>query len=344
MGDLILKISRPAPRRNGTTRTPARQLGEEQLYNRSSLALEVDSEPSASGWVEPTPISKQFGTIKSVSRSYMFRGLDQRIAKRRRGTTVVSLLLHACAFAAVLWLTTMVHSPVVQTEQTAVPLHFTLYDPPPPPIMPVAKVRGGGGGGGAHHVVPPSRAPLPKVAKTPIVLPPQIARIERPKLPVEPTVQIRMPQETAMPKVGMPQSPQVAAESQGPGANNGFGFGVGGGIGTGRGSGQGPGANGGYGGGVMNVGGGVSAPEVIHSVEPQFTPEARQKDFQGSVAIQLIVDAQGYPQDVRVVRRAGMGLDEQAVAAVKQYKFRPAMYQGHAVAVQMIIDIDFHLH
>jgi protein TonB len=39
-----------------------------------------------------------------------------------------------------------------------------------------------------------------------------------------------------------------------------------------------------------------------------------------------------------------MGLDEKAVAAVRQYKFRPAVYQGHAVAVQMIVEVDFRLH
>ena len=112
----------------------------------------------------------------------------------------------------------------------------------------------------------------------------------------------------------------------------------------GHGSGAGPGSGGGYGGGVMSVGGGVSAPVVIHSVDPEFTEEARNANFQGTVSLQLIVDPQGNPQNVRVVRHSGMGLDDKAVQAVKQYKFRPAMYQGHAVAVQMIIDVDFHLH
>jgi TonB family protein len=94
----------------------------------------------------------------------------------------------------------------------------------------------------------------------------------------------------------------------------------------------------------MSVGGGVSAPTVIHSVEPEFTEEARQANFQGSVAIQLIVDAQGNPQNVHVTRHASYGIDEKAVAAVRQYKFRPAMYGGHPVAVQIVIDVDFHLH
>ena len=104
------------------------------------------------------------------------------------------------------------------------------------------------------------------------------------------------------------------------------------------------GGGGGYGGGLMSVGGGVAAPEVIHSVEPEFTEDARRANFQGSVSIKLIVDSQGTPQDVRLVRHLGMGLDEKAIEAVKQYRFKPAMYQGHPVSVQIVIDVDFHLH
>ena len=54
-------------------------------------------------------------------------------------------------------------------------------------------------------------------------------------------------------------------------------------------------------------GGSISAPLVIHSVEPEFTEDARRSDLQGTVSIELIVDAQGDPQDVRVVHQLGMG-------------------------------------
>jgi TonB family protein len=94
----------------------------------------------------------------------------------------------------------------------------------------------------------------------------------------------------------------------------------------------------------MSVGGGVSAPVVLRSVDPEFTEQARQANFQGSVTLALIIDASGNPQNVRVTRHLGMGLDEKAVAAVQQYKFKPAMYQGHPVAVQIVVDVDFRLH
>jgi len=94
----------------------------------------------------------------------------------------------------------------------------------------------------------------------------------------------------------------------------------------------------------MSVGGGVAAPQLIHSVEPEFTEDARRENYQGSVSIKLIVDSQGNPQDVRLVSHLGMGLEEKAIAAVRQYKFKPAMYQGHPVSVQIVVEVDFHLH
>jgi len=142
----------------------------------------------------------------------------------------------------------------------------------------------------------------------------------------------------------MAQSPQVTRVSQGRGSGSGLGQGMGGGIGSGHGSGVGPGSGGGYGGGLMSVGGGVSAPQVLHSIEPEFTDEARRANFQGSVSIKLIVDSQGNPQDVRLASHLGMGLDERAIEAVRHYKFSPAMYQGHPVSVQILMDVEFHLH
>jgi periplasmic protein TonB len=238
------------------------------------------------------------------------------------------------------------HTHVVQSEATVTPLNFTLYAPapPPPPVMPVAKVSGGGGGGGAHHLVEPTRGRLPQFAPHVRLLPPQIVRVANPKLAAEPTMQVNMPTNTSMPNLGMQNSPQIALASQGNGSGSGFGRGMGGGIGSSQGSGVGVGTGGGYGGGVMSVGGGVSAPILIHSVDPEFTEAARQQNYQGTVSIQLIVDAQGYPQAVHVVRKLGMGLDDKAVEAVRQYRFRPAVYQGHPVAVQMIVEVEFRLH
>ena len=195
----------------------------------------------------------------------------------------------------------------------------------------------------AHEIVEATRGQLPTIVKLQTMAP-QVIRIDQPKLAIEPAMQVKMPESDNLPTLGMAHSQQVSLASQGRGSGSGLGQGLGGGIGMGHGSGAGPGSGGGYGGGLMSVGGGVAAPELLHSVEPEFTEDARRANFQGIVSIRLIVDSQGNPQDVQLVQHLGMGLDEKAIEAVRQYKFRPAMYEGHAVSVQILVEVDFHLH
>jgi TonB family protein len=204
---------------------------------------------------------------------------------------------------------------------------------------------GGGGGGGNHEILEVSKGKLPKFAKTQIT-PPQILRLDNPKLAVEPTVvmpPIPLPNAN-MPDLGIPQSPQVAFSSQGSGSGSGFGSGAGGGIGSGNGNGIGPGTGGGYGGGLYHVGGGVSNPILIYAPDPEFSDEARRAKYQGVCVVGLIVDPTGNPQRVHVVRPLGMGLDEKALEAVRQYKFKPALYKGKAVAVEVDIEVNFRIY
>jgi TonB family protein len=273
-----------------------------------------------------------------------FVGLDVATAQRDPTSKWVSAVIHVVAISALLWLG--FKAKTVLVPQVKQPVNITLYAPPPPPkIMPLAPKQGGGGGGGAHEVIEPTRGNPPKViAPRMTVMAPQILKVDNPKLAAEPTEIVKMPENSNLPNLGLSNSPQIALASQGRGSGSGFGSGQGGGLGMGHGIGAGPGSGGGYGGGLMSVGGGVSAPTVIHSIDPEFTEEARSANFQGDCAIQLIVDAQGNPQNVHVVRHLAMGLDDKAVAAVRQYRFRPAMYQGHPVAVQIVIDVAFHLH
>lgn len=314
-----------------------------EFYNHSSLAFDTQGAASSLAWAPGMPSGPRFAGPGGGSKTLVWKGTNPFEFKRDPVSSTVSFIIHVCAIALILWLATMSHPAVVQVDDTVTPIHFTLYDPPPPPVMQTAKIMGGGGGGGAHEVVEPAKTHVPKFARVQ-TLPPQIARLEHPKLVAEPTMQVKIPDSSSMPSFSTAQSPQIMLASQGAGAHSGFGQGMGGGFGVGHGSGAGVGSGGGYGGGVMSVGGGVSAPVVIHSVEPEFTSNARSANLQGTVSIQLIVDSQGNPQNARVVGHLGMGLDEKALEAVRQYRFRPAMYQGHPVAVQMVVDVDFHLH
>ena len=269
---------------------------------------------------------------------------DPLAVKRGPASSVLSFLLHAGLIALVVWF--VLHAPatvVVPQQAKVTPITIPPYIPFTPPAP---KAAGGGGGGGAHQVVEPSKGRLPQIEHRQIA-PPQKLIIDHPKLAVQPSVvapkQMNIPDNT-MPNLGMPQSPQVAAVSQGPGDNSGFGSAGGGGIGIGQGSGDSQGIGGGYGGGVMNVGAGVSAPVLIHSVQPQFTNEARQARHQGVVTIQLIVDSNGNPENIRVVRSLGMGLDQKAIEAVRQYKFKPAIFHGHPVPVRLVVEVNFQLY
>jgi protein TonB len=80
---------------------------------------------------------------------------------------------------------------------------------------------------------------------------------------------------------------------------------------------------------------------LIYSVDPEFSEEARRTKTAGNVLVNLWVDEKGNPTHVHVLRGIGMGLDEKAVAAVKQYRFRPAMENGKPVLVEMNVEVTF---
>ena len=52
----------------------------------------------------------------------------------------------------------------------------------------------------------------------------------------------------------------------------------------------------------------------------------------------------GKPRDVRVARSLGMGLDQKAIQAVRNWKFEPAMKDGKPVAVQINVEVNFRLY
>ena len=95
---------------------------------------------------------------------------------------------------------------------------------------------------------------------------------------------------------------------------------------------------------LSHVGADVSAPKLIFAPDPEYSEEAKRAKYQGICIVSLIVDAQGNPQRVQVVRHLGKGLDQKAVEAVEQYKFEPAMRHGEPVAVEVNIEVNFRLY
>jgi bla regulator protein BlaR1 len=95
---------------------------------------------------------------------------------------------------------------------------------------------------------------------------------------------------------------------------------------------------------IYHVGGDVTAPKLVYAPDPEFTERARRAKYQGVCVISTVIDAQGNPTLVQVVRRLGMGLDMKAVEAVKQYKFEPGTRLGKPVAVGVHIEVNFRLY
>jgi TonB family protein len=88
----------------------------------------------------------------------------------------------------------------------------------------------------------------------------------------------------------------------------------------------------------------VTAPVLLKSVEAELSERAREEKISGICLISLIVDANGMPQDVHVIRSLEPTLDESAVNAVRQYRFKPAMHRGAPVAVIITIEVNFRLY
>jgi len=266
----------------------------------------------------------------------------------RSNGVALSAVIHVALIALILAGATFGHQVVQKVRQREI---VTLIAPSPDSYaLPVAKkVVSGGGGGGDHSPLPAPKGRLPKLAMEQITPPQIVVRNEHPKLAVEPTVvvppQVRLA-ENKMLNLGVPSAAPLpsAPPSNGTGSGGGIGSGSGGGVGVGHGAGVGTGSGGGIGGGVFKVGGGISAPQAISTPDPEYTQEARNAKTQGTCILWLIVDDQGHPRDIRVVHGLGMGLDSKAIEAVKQWRFEPAMKDGHPVNVQISVEVGFKLY
>src|SRR5712691_4300300 len=204
------------------------------------------------------------------------------------------------------------------------------------------QASGGGGGGGARQPLNASKGKLPKPAPRQFT-PPRVDPLPDPKLPIPPS--IIAPDD--VPNIqannfGDPLS-RLGIPSNGGGFGGGIGSGSGGGVGSGRGAGVGPGSGGGFGGGAYRIGGGVSAPSVLSKVEPEYSEEARKAKWQGTVVLALVVDDQGRPQNLKILRSLGLGLDQKAIEAVEKWRFKPGMKDGKPVPVMATIEVNFRL-
>ncbi|HYL74248.1 MAG TPA: energy transducer TonB [Bryobacteraceae bacterium] len=89
------------------------------------------------------------------------------------------------------------------------------------------------------------------------------------------------------------------------------------------------------------IGGDVTAPVVVYKTEPQYSDEARIATMEGTATIAAVVGEDGVPRDLRVTRPLGLGLDDKALTAAQNWRFRPGMKAGLAVPVSATIQVNF---
>ena len=261
---------------------------------------------------------------------FMFESPTQSRVGSAFGASVVGHAAFIGFWAFVLWL-------VPQNVREAV-----LPDEFPRQIVWLAEPGpGGGGGGGNQRPEPPKPAELPGREKisVPAVKPepvPEPAPEEPPPLD-----QLTIPAETMAAatetSIGVLDSGDASSQSTGSGSGTG--------AGSGTGSGLGQGSGGGTGGGVYRPGSGIINPAVLREVKPQYTADAMRAKVQGTVLLECVVLPDGSVGRVDVVKSldSTFGLDQEAVKAARQWRFRPGTRFGEPVAVLVTIELTFTL-
>lgn len=263
--------------------------------------------------------------------------------------SAVSAAVHlALVFALLLIKTTT--APVVESSPSrptaGLQIHHLVF------LAPQLPQTGGGGGGGGNQQTEPIRraqgvgqdAVTVRVRKPPPIVPATTAAPVPVDPPIPSVVLDAKPLASGFfDQPGLPAAGQLSGTSTGPGVGGGVGTGVGTGIGPGRGPGLGPGSGGGTGGGVYRAGGAVSAPRLITQVRPRYTGEALRNKIQGTVVLEAVITTDGCASQIRVVRSLDRGgLDDEAVAALLQWRFEPGrLAGGEAVNVLVTILMDF---
>jgi TonB family protein len=87
----------------------------------------------------------------------------------------------------------------------------------------------------------------------------------------------------------------------------------------------------------------VTPPKLLYAPDPKYDEQARRDKIEGFSVVSMIVDVQGNPQQIVMRRHLGHGLDEKAIEAVKQYRFKPAKQHGKPVPVEVNVEVNFRL-
>ena len=228
-----------------------------------------------------------------------------------------------------------------------------LVEPPKSPVL--DENSGGGGGGLRSELRPPTIGDLPEFSNDrSIIAPTTRIQIQPPSLAVPERLEIDPRLQQANHEVaptGIPTGP-LAPPSDGPGSDGGIGTSHGGGMGPGTGPGYGPGKNGGIGGGPGGSGGRrpdgdaahfASRPVPLNHPRPNYTEQARQRRVQGVIKANVLVGPDGAVKAVHILTGLPDGLEEEAIRAAYEMRFRPAVSNGRPIDAWVTLEIEFNL-
>jgi protein TonB len=96
---------------------------------------------------------------------------------------------------------------------------------------------------------------------------------------------------------------------------------------------------------IYSIGGDVTPPKLLSTPDPVNGKDLSRKTKSAGVAVvQFVVNSEGKPERVHIIRSAGKDLDQKVIEAVEQYRFEPAKRKGQPVAVVLTIESQFHLY
>jgi protein TonB len=265
--------------------------------------------------------------------------LPSRPPSVANGARTISLLAHVLLISGVLFLHLQLGPQRAGNAGKKVSLDgLRTFVPPPDQRVFREPSRGIKSGGGENDPRPARHGDLAPASSRPL-LPPRAMVNPVPELPVPASVfdANASPLPPLITNLGLPWMKEDS-NSAGPGKGHGFGAGGKGGMGDDEGPGAGQGES------YNDYSNGVTLPTCVYCPEPQYTVQAREAKLEGRVRLSVMVGADGRALQVRIVQRAGLGLDERAVEAVRAWKFIPAYDAARrAVASWVTIEVVFRL-
>ncbi|HTC36720.1 MAG TPA: M56 family metallopeptidase [Bryobacteraceae bacterium] len=94
---------------------------------------------------------------------------------------------------------------------------------------------------------------------------------------------------------------------------------------------------------IYRIGPGIAPPKILEKTEPHYTKDAKEAKIEGTVQLTMVVGTDQRVHDIKVTKSLDLGLDANAIACIRTWRFQPAMKDGKAVPVQAKIEVNFHL-